>query len=292
MELGIDSPDDDLPEIMIEGLNTTVTLRVKVSELATRVVDAWTVVPEAILGQPLEDSGDGVNNYAHVLCHLASLVAEFYDGWREGDGPRMLRCWKILMLHFYANRNTKYAIESLRLQFQLATLPPYLVHQLTWGRFVNTHGGAGHNIPCDLYIEHVNRLFKDIISNMGANFTEQSSTRAARCVTTLASIAETFNHQTGIHPESTAHTTASNHDHVLSVAQVVRSCDILSVRSGRSHSNFLGFAASPLSALKRDDLEKWIKQKVKEHGKPSSMVNDIEEMSENGDSDESDNEEV
>ena len=32
---------------------------------------------------------------------------------------------------------------ALRIQVQLATLSPDLVHQLTWGRFVNTHGGNG-----------------------------------------------------------------------------------------------------------------------------------------------------
>ncbi len=198
--------------------STGAQVKVNLSDVASSIVDKWTVVPEAIIGQPLlNDSSDGVNNYAHVLCHFASLVSEFYDGWREGDGLRMLRCWKILMLHFFANRNTKYALESLRLQFQLASLPPDLVHQLTWGRFVNTHGGEGNNIPCDLYNEHVNHLFK------GSNFTEQSSTRAARCVTTLSSIADTFDKLTGIHPESTSHTMSSNRDDVLSIATVVQS---------------------------------------------------------------------
>ena len=34
------------------------------------------------------------------------------------------------MLHFHAERKTKYAIEALRLQFPFATLQPNLVHQL------------------------------------------------------------------------------------------------------------------------------------------------------------------
>ncbi len=79
-------------------------------------------MPEAILGKPM------------MVC----TTAEFTEAWSEGDGPRILRCWKVMMLHFYANRNTKYALASL-------------VHQLTC---VNTHG------PCDL---HVNRHFKEII---------------------------------------------------------------------------------------------------------------------------------
>ena len=44
---------------------------------------------------------------------------------------QICRCWKLCMLHFHAERKTKYAIEgALRLQFQFATLQPNLVHQL------------------------------------------------------------------------------------------------------------------------------------------------------------------
>ena len=109
------------------------------------------------------------------------------------------------MLHFHAERRTKYSLEALVLQFQLASLPPDLVHQLTWGRFVNTHGGPGRNIPCDLHNEHINRLFKEMVGNMGANFTPESSTRAARSVTTLEKMSKKFDHETGIHPELSAH---------------------------------------------------------------------------------------
>ena len=70
-----------------------------------------------------------MNSYTRVLCHFAALVSEFTDAWSEGDGERVLRCWKIFMLHFHAERRTKYALEALRLQLQLAILSPDLVHQ-------------------------------------------------------------------------------------------------------------------------------------------------------------------
>ena len=69
------------------------------------------------------------------------------------------------MLHFHAERKTKYTLEALRLQFQFATLQPNLVHQLTG---VNTPVSKGRNLPCDLHNEHVNRLYKQLIANMGA----------------------------------------------------------------------------------------------------------------------------
>ncbi|KAL5496483.1 hypothetical protein EMCRGX_G012779 [Ephydatia muelleri] len=67
---------------------------------------------------------------SHAYLDMA-LVHLFTDACKEGDGERVIRCWKLCMLHFHAERKTKYALEALRLQFQFATLQPNLVHQLS-----------------------------------------------------------------------------------------------------------------------------------------------------------------
>ena len=223
----------------------------------------------------MKESEDGVYNYARVLCHYAALVAEFTDYWSEGDGERDIPCWKIFMLHFHSERRTKYALEALRLQLQLATLSPDLVHQLTWGRFVNTHGGPGMNIPCDLHNEHVNKLFKEVISNMGANFTEAASTRAARAVTSLAHTAERFDSETGIHPEATSHTTKSDEADVLSVVKVLQQREVLTIHPGRSHHKFPNMSTNPLQSLNHEKLHQWIRDKVKDHRKFQRVQGDI-----------------
>ena len=260
-------PDSDRP--------SSATGQVCLADLSQKVVTRCTVIPEAILRQPVKDSEDGVYNYARVLCHLAALVSEFTDTWSEGDGERILRCWKIFMLHFHAERRTKYALEVLRLQLQLATLSPYLVHQLTWGRFVHTRGGPGMNIPCDLHNEHVNKLFKEVISNIGANFTEAASTRAARAVTTLAHMAERFDSQTGIHPEATAHTTKSDEADVLSGVKVLQQREVLKIHPGRSHHKFPKMSTNPLRSLNSEKLHLWIKDKVKHHSKYQQLQGNI-----------------
>ena len=99
------------------------------------------------------------------------------------------------------------SIPKLRLKLQLASLPSLLAHQLKWNQFVNTHGGLGHNIPCDLHNEHVNKLIKEIIFNMGGNLKEEALTTAARSVTALASIRETFDKESGVPGSTTAHST-------------------------------------------------------------------------------------
>ena len=229
IELGMEGPDAELPTSALAGHSKDSDL---IAQVAGRVVRKYTIVPEAILGELCKDSRDGVYNYARILCHFVALVSEFIDAWSEGDGERVLRCWKIFMLHFHAERRTKYALEALRLQFQLATLPPYLVHQLTLERFANTHGGLGHNIPCDLHNEHINKLFKEIITNMGAKFTEEASTRAARSVSSLAKIAKIFDSETDIHPEASAHSRKSDEQDVKTVVNMLQQSDVLSIHPG------------------------------------------------------------
>ena len=150
-----------------------------------------------------------------------SSTTEFLDGWSEGDGVRVLKCRKVFLLHFCTDRRTKYAFESLRVQLQLASLPPHLVSQFTWDRFVNTHGGNGWNIPCDLHNEHINCLFKEIVGNMGSNFTQEASTQAAQVVSSLARMAKQFDDQSGIHPQATAHARKSDEKDLHLVVKVV-----------------------------------------------------------------------
>ena len=190
------------------------------------------------LNKKVTDTKDGVHNYSRVLCHYAALCLEFTDAWEHGDGERITLCWRVFLLHFRANGRTKYALEALTLQFQLATLSPSLVHQLTWGRFINTHGGRGRNIPCDLFNEHVNRLFKDAVQKMGANFTEKATTRVARSITFLEKLSDDFDAQTGISPPTTAHTTKDDKKDVHHIATIVLKNKLLDTVASRCHSNF------------------------------------------------------
>ena len=176
----------------------------------------------------------------------------------------LMRCWRMLLLHFHANKRYKYALEALRLQIQLKILPPHLVHSLIWGRFINTHGGPGHNIPCDLHNEHVNKLFKEAIVSMGANFTEQASKRIARSISTLDKIVTNFDKQTNLHPETSAHSTKSDNHDVNQAVSVVLKCKLLDIVPGRKHSSFKTISINPLKKLDKETMDKWMKQKVME----------------------------
>lgn len=220
-ELGIKNANEEPEGFATVKHGSVEAKRSYINTIATSVVRKFSLISDGILGKDFSQCNDHINNYAHVFCHYGSLALEFHDAWYEGDGDRIVRCWGIFLLHFYNSRRTKYALEALRLQLQLASLPLPLAHQLKWNRFVNTHGGPGHNLPCDLHNEHVNKLLKEIIRNMGANLKEEALTRAARSVTLLRTITSTFDKESSIPAATTAHSTCSAEDDIQRVVSVL-----------------------------------------------------------------------
>ena len=91
---------------------------------------------------------------------------------------------------------------------------------------MNTHGGLGRNISCDLHNEHINKLFKEIITNMGANLTDEAMQRAARSVTALRQMQDSFDKLSGVSVGTSAHSTRPDDSDVLRVASVVMRDDI------------------------------------------------------------------
>ncbi len=92
---------------------------------------------------------------------------EFRDAIREGDGLRVLRCWRYLLPIFFGTGRTNYSYKAQNMIYQELTLPPRLSNQLLWSRFVNVHGIPGRNIAGDLYTEHLNRIAKEAIKLLG-----------------------------------------------------------------------------------------------------------------------------
>lgn len=232
-----------------------------IMDLSSKVLDKCGLVDAAILGEKVKETGDGVVDYARVFCHHASLALEYMDAVEHGDGHRIWRCWRILLLHFHSNGHTKYAWEALRLQFQLVTLPYPVAYHLKWGRFINTHGGQGRSISCDLHNEHLNKLFKDIVHNLGANLTEATVTRAARSVSTLYDIAYSFDKVTEVPITQSAHSTLDDAGDVKQVVSVVTKAKVFDVKKGRRHSKFKNISPNPLPKLDMKETVSWIHMK-------------------------------
>ena len=98
---------------------------------------------EYALGRKRDDA-DHVLVYGKELLSLGMLYFEFADAIREGDGTRLLRCWRYLLLVFKATNKNKYALQAAILLFQYHFLfTDRMKHQLLWSRTVNTSGHVG-----------------------------------------------------------------------------------------------------------------------------------------------------
>ena len=151
---------------------------------------------------------DNVNEY---FCETLSLGLLFKDAIWEGDGDRVFLLWKYLFLWLKASRRRNYSIEAFTLlsQYHLI-LPERLAEQLKWSRFINTHGHAGHNISCDLHMEHLNKIIKVAVQGLGANKTEKAIQRVGRGIGTMADTMDTFVAVNNVPSMSRAHSNKSS----------------------------------------------------------------------------------
>ena len=85
---------------------------------------------------------------------LRTLYMEEMDKEYSDVGSSYLLFWS-------SKLQTERITQSRHLHFQPNKLSPRLSHQLVWSRFVNTSGKEGSNVPCDLHMEHLNRVLKD-----------------------------------------------------------------------------------------------------------------------------------
>ena len=149
-----------------------------------RILPQWMRASADKVASPHEitnSSVDGVFNYASAVLNDGLLFMELRDAIREGDGPRIIRCWKFMLLYWKHAGHTKYAYEVIELISSIeAASSPRIAHELVWCRVVNTRGGAGNNIPVDLYLEHLNRTLKDYVRSIGANVTANTVVRASK----------------------------------------------------------------------------------------------------------------
>ena len=105
----------------------------------------------------------------------------FHDAIHEGDGDRVMTYWKFFLPIFRLLGQKNYSIEAVDIQLlHRHHLSERQSAELVWSRFVNTHGRQGKNIPCDLYLEHLDRRLKISLRNLCSNIKGNSVVCAAK----------------------------------------------------------------------------------------------------------------
>ena len=123
------------------------------------------------------------------------MHAEFEDAIKEGDGPRVITCWKFFLLIFKAANR---ALEAATLLISLQVLPERIQQQIIWSRLVNTSGQTARNKACDLHMEHLNRTAKDALGQH-SHLHPKSVERVGKCVGLFQSARKQFDTTTGVH---------------------------------------------------------------------------------------------
>ena len=207
-----------------------------VHDLAKSIVDKFVHLPSTT---PKADCNDGVYIYATELLSLALLWHGFHDATRESDGDRLLRYWKFLYVVFKATGHRNYAKEAINLLLQYYyKFSERQKAQLLWSRCINTKGYAGANIPCDLFMEHLNRRLKSVIRTMGANIKPATIERAGKAIATVHRICLAFEEDTTGHRRSDKHPFPSFGKDFETVCKVLREEKVFIVTAGRQYPSF------------------------------------------------------
>ena len=229
-----------------------------------------TVIDENVNFSMIDDiscSGDGVANYAIEVMSLGIFYLNYKDTVREGDGDRVLVCWKYLLPLFKVSDRRNYSLEVLRMLYSYYfTMSPRQKHQLLWSRFVNVHGKVGRNIANDLHMEHLNRVCKNAVRGIGAK-SEESLKRIGRVVGPLAEVMSNFdqnvlktgNDGIGHHKQA-----AADKDRDMIVNELLNRADVFTETENRFHHHFKNMTnkGSIFVNVNRKTLEKWIKENV------------------------------
>jgi L1 cell adhesion molecule like protein len=189
------------------------------------------------------------------------LYLNFTDAIAEGDGDRIIRCWKFLLLHFFVDgsNSTKYALEALYLQFQQQSLlSPRQAYCQKWNRSVNNHGKTGKNVYLDLDLEHDNNYLKEAMRKIGAGITEQSVTRICRSLKMAREVIENISRECHVMKRSGMHYTACNEKDLLKMVDNIVQHQALTKINGRRYKTFQYCVESHIQSLDMTDFCKWI----------------------------------
>ena len=189
--------------------------------------------------------------YAKHVISTGLLYKEFVDSICEGDGLRALHCWHFFLPLFKSANRKNYAIEALNLLVQYHYIfPPRQAEQLLWSRFVNTLGWAGHNIPCDLHLEHLNWACITAI-----NATEKTLLRTGKCIGPLTKVLSNYDSENELKKASTTLSSARANKDIQTIVKQLKDTNVFSKCSvPRAHLSFSKLQQSIYLKLSRKKL--------------------------------------
>ena len=164
------------------------------------------------------------------------------DAIHEGDGQQLFAILPYILLLFHLYNHTKYAyVTLLYLVKTIAFLHSGLANELVYDRFWNTKGGEGNNNPLDLCMEHMVRLFKFSLKQLGAHVSEAGAKRIAQSLGHLEDLLRQTDQDCHMTQASGYHSSKHLKEIVLQVTNDLNSMIPFKHTPGWHHPNFLKF---------------------------------------------------
>ncbi|XP_028404057.1 uncharacterized protein LOC114526731 isoform X1 [Dendronephthya gigantea] len=203
---------------------------------------------------------DDMLSYQRSLLDYGMLVLNFFDAISEGDGQRVVRCWKFFLMYLkHQGGSAKYSLEALYLMFQInALLSPKCTHHLIWNRFTKSKPGISGNIPLDLQLEFLNKLVKEAIKNQGAGASDKSLDRICHSLGVTSSLMKTFDTNLSVFKRAGRHVKTSTQGDLKKIVNELVVNNAFTCTPGRRYSVFKHVKPSLLSGFDMHKMFTWI----------------------------------
>lgn len=211
-----------------------------------------------------EEKVDEIFQYNCALLADGLFFLNFLDATSEGDGLRLIRQYKYMMLYCKADgeHSNKYSLECLYQFFLIyALLSPRDRERFIWNRSVNNFGGTGKNIALDLDTEHSNNYLKQAVKNLGPNLTERSVTRICHAEKGTRSILQSLDRNLKLISNSGNHASVSLERDLSQLVKrlvEVQAFEFQQRKEEDRYSCFSNFIQDPLQDLELSDVYTWI----------------------------------
>lgn len=213
------------------------------------------------------NSGNHDDKVHDYTCHFLSIgcfYLAFKDAIKEGDGERVLECWRYLLPIFHNTGRKNYCNEAIHFLCQYYhDLAPQQAEQLLYSRFVNTKGVKGRNILLDLHQEHLNRLCKDCVKDLGTNKTKDGIIRCGKALGPLNDLLKNFDENNHVTDVSGAHHSPSYKQDLHMIIEELQQTEVFDVVPKRRHNSFKN-PKNILHAKTFNEMVEWVSEHLKQ----------------------------
>ena len=209
----------------------------------------------------VDDTEDHCYNYGCVTLMYGLLLRDIDDAVSEGDGSRILRLYKFLLLLYKMGKNKNYALAVLKLLCSVnSLLSQKKAHQVIWNRTINEKKGKGRRKSLDLKMENLQLVSKTVLRRSGMqNLTADLAIKTGKFIGPLDALIKDFNSDLGM-KKKPSHSSSKNHDEDLKVlVDSVRKAGLFKREdNGRKLDGDATFSRDPFCSINVSALVKWM----------------------------------